>query len=165
MDQLLKVYKKYETKEYYSLDEIANELTNEMDIYTLNIFEIEDFNEVYVANQFGLDNYFRHLKEIVKNIKNSYILSRYYEILWIYKSNSKNDEYRIKMIKNIIKNIEKKILTNDFGIEYFLEKALLNSNKKDEFKNKIVELIIQRGKDHENSNWAYNLINKSPFNF
>jgi len=161
MDQFFKVCKEYEIKEGYSLDEVADKLTNEMDIYTLDIFEIKIFNEIYVANQFGLNNYFKHLKERVKNIKNSYVLSRYYEVLWIYESKYKNDIYRVKMIKAIIKTIEERKITNDFGVEMILEKALLNSNKKDEFKNKIVELIIQRGKDNKNSNWAYNLIKKS----
>jgi len=173
MDKLLSLFKGYEAKEEYSFSKIIRELkmqTTSLEKYLIDLYILElyyspegdlNFSEDFIIEKFGKDNFFYHLKQQVKKIKNSYVLAKYYEILWKYESKLKKNTYREGMIRNIISAVKEKKLKENYFIEDYLGIALTACNKKDEFKDEIIDLILQRREEHKNTVAIYEILNEN----
>jgi len=114
MGKVLLRIEEYENKERFSLGKILRDVKlttkkDQIDYYVLGILDWKEglnISKDYIEKEFGLDYFFEHLENQVRIIKNSYVLTRYYEILWFFRNIflniKRNEEHRIGFIENIL---------------------------------------------------------------
>lgn len=172
MSTILLKIEEYEKKERFSLRDISKEIKlkdkqDKIDHYVLNRFGLRDelnISKEYIIQEFGLDYFFEHLENQVKIIKNTYVLSRYYEILWIFKNKmlniKRNEEDRKNFIENTILSVQEKKIKDNYSIEHLLEKGLNHCTKREHLEERIFKELIQRGIEHKSAISVFNIVNK-----
>lgn len=172
MEKVLLKIEEYETKERFSLRDILREIEliekqEKIDYYILNIVgwgEGLNISKDYIENEFGLDYFFEYLENQVRIIKNTYVLTRYYEVLWYLKNNflniKRNEEHRVGFIENILLSIKEKKIKDDYRIERVLGKALNQCKKNEKLECEVFESLIKRGKEHKSAISIFNILNE-----
>lgn len=172
MGKVLLRIEEYENKERFSLSDILRdaeliEKQEKVDYYILNIVDFGEslnISKDYIENEFGLDYFFQHLENQIKVIKNSYVLTRYYEVLWFFRNIflniKRNEEHRIGFIENVLLSIKEKKMEDDYRVERVLGKALNQCKKNEKLECEVFESLIKRGKEHKSAISIFNTLNE-----
>lgn len=166
---LLKI-EEYEVKERFSLRKILKDIElveeqDKIDYYMLNRLDLGkelNISKEYIEQEFGLDYFFEHLENQVKKIKNSYVLARYYKVLWFFRNKMLNikrvENHRTGFIENIILSYEEKKIKDNYLIEDLLGEALNQCKKNEPLEEKTFKKLIERGKEHKSSISIFDII-------